>query len=141
MTSQKSVSGHQGRRQSVGPPDLDLDPVPGGLVTELLDVTRRRPPPHAAALGASSLLVAAGTTPRSCRRHLGQASYAITATIDSHVAPAQARETADRMDEALSVAVRGGVAVRVAGDAAEAVPHSPGTPPLTCANGCRADRI
>ena len=49
---------------------------------------------------ASSLL-AAGTHTEVVQEHLGHSSYAITADIYSHVGPAQQREAADRLDEAL----------------------------------------
>jgi hypothetical protein len=35
------------------------------------------------------------------QEHLGHSSYAITAHNDSHVAPEQRHEAADRLDEAL----------------------------------------
>jgi hypothetical protein len=35
------------------------------------------------------------------QEHLGRSSYAITADSHSHVRPAQQREAADRLDEAL----------------------------------------
>ena len=47
------------------------------------------------------LLLAAGTHTKVVQEHLGHSSYAITADIYSHVAPAQAREAADRLDAAL----------------------------------------
>jgi hypothetical protein len=49
----------------------------------------------------ASFLLAAGTHTKVVQEHLGHSSYAITADIDSHVAPAQRREAADRLDEAL----------------------------------------
>jgi integrase len=50
---------------------------------------------------AASLLLAAGTHTKVVQEHLGHSSYAITADIYSHVTPAQQREAADRLDEAL----------------------------------------
>jgi hypothetical protein len=44
---------------------------------------------------------AAGTPTTVVQEHLGQSFYAITADIYSHMAPAQHREAADRLDEAL----------------------------------------
>ncbi|MDP9435589.1 MAG: hypothetical protein M3P93_10510 [Actinomycetota bacterium] len=46
-------------------------------------------------------MLAAGTHTKVVQEHLGHSSYAITADIYSHVAPAQAREAADRLDAAL----------------------------------------
>jgi integrase len=43
----------------------------------------------------------AGTQTKVVQEHLGHSSYAITADIYSHVGPAQQREAADRIDEAL----------------------------------------
>ena len=57
---------------------------------------------HTLRHSAASFLLAAGTHTKVVQEHLGHSSYAITADIYSHVAPAQAREAADRMDEALS---------------------------------------
>ena len=53
--------------------------------------------PHSAA----SFLLAAGTHTKVVQEHLGHSSYAITADIYSHVGPAQQREAADRLDQAL----------------------------------------
>jgi integrase len=50
---------------------------------------------------AASLLLASGTHTKVVQEHLGHSSYAITADIYSHVTPAQQREAADRLDEAL----------------------------------------
>ena len=50
---------------------------------------------------AASLLLAAGTHTKVVQEHLGHSSYAITADIYSHVTPAQQREAADRLDQAL----------------------------------------
>ncbi|MGR6963919.1 tyrosine-type recombinase/integrase [Geodermatophilus sp. URMC 61] len=50
---------------------------------------------------AASLLLAAGTHTKVVQEHLGHSSYAITADIYSHVGPAQQREAADRLDQAL----------------------------------------
>jgi integrase len=50
---------------------------------------------------AASLLLAAGTHTKVVQEHLGHSSYAITADIYSHVTPAQQREAADRLDDAL----------------------------------------
>jgi integrase len=50
---------------------------------------------------AASLLLAAGTHTKVVQEHLGHSSYAITADIYSHVTPAQQREAADRLGEAL----------------------------------------
>jgi integrase len=49
----------------------------------------------------ASFLLAAGTHTKIVQEHLGHSSYAITADIYSHVTPAQRREAADRLDEAL----------------------------------------
>ena len=50
---------------------------------------------------AASFLLAAGTHTKVVQEHLGQSSYAITADMYSHVGPAQQREAADRLDQAL----------------------------------------
>jgi integrase len=50
---------------------------------------------------AASLLLASGTHTKVVQEHLGHSSYAITADIYSHVTPAQQREAADRLDDAL----------------------------------------
>jgi len=50
---------------------------------------------------AASFLPAAGTHTKVVQEHLGHSSYAITADIHSHVGPAQQREAADRLDQAL----------------------------------------
>jgi hypothetical protein len=49
----------------------------------------------------ASFLLTAGTHTKVVQEHSGHSSYAITADIYSHVAPAQRREAADRLDEAL----------------------------------------
>lgn len=56
---------------------------------------------HTLRHSAASFLLAAGTHTKVVQEHLGHSSYAITADIYSHVAPAQAREAADRLDDAL----------------------------------------
>ncbi len=56
---------------------------------------------HTLRHSAASFLLAAGTHTKVVQEHLGHSSYAITADIYSHVAPAQAREAADRLDEAI----------------------------------------
>lgn len=56
---------------------------------------------HTLRHSAASFLLAAGTHTKVVQEHLGHSSYAITADIYSHVAPAQRREAADRLDEAL----------------------------------------
>ena len=50
---------------------------------------------------AASLLLAAGTHTKVVPEHLGHSSFAITADIYSHVGPAQQREAAGRLDQAL----------------------------------------
>ncbi len=50
---------------------------------------------------AASFLLATGTHTKAVQEHLGHSSYAITADTYSHVAPAQAREAADRLDAAI----------------------------------------
>lgn len=49
----------------------------------------------------TSLLPTAGTHTKVVQEHLGHSSFAITADIYSHVAPHQAREAADRLDDSL----------------------------------------
>ncbi|MGY1710315.1 hypothetical protein ACI8AC_12475 [Geodermatophilus sp. SYSU D00758] len=49
----------------------------------------------------TSFLLAAGTHTKVVQEHLGHSSYVITADIYSHVGPAQQREAADRLDQAL----------------------------------------
>lgn len=49
----------------------------------------------------ASLLLAAGVHTKVVSEALGHSSYAITADVYSHVTPSQAREAADRLDEAL----------------------------------------
>jgi integrase len=56
---------------------------------------------HTLRHSTASFLLAAGTHTTVVQEHLGHSSYAITADIYSHVAPAQRREAADRLDEAL----------------------------------------
>ncbi len=56
---------------------------------------------HTLRHSAASFLLAAGTHTKVVQEHLGHSSYAITADTYSHVAPAQARQAADRLDEAL----------------------------------------
>ena len=51
--------------------------------------------------GAASFVLAASTHTEIVQEHLGHSSHAITADVHSHVAPTQAREAADRMDEAI----------------------------------------
>ncbi len=50
---------------------------------------------------AASFPLAAGTHTKVVPEHLGHSSYAITADIYTHVGPAQQREAADRLDQAL----------------------------------------
>jgi integrase len=56
---------------------------------------------HTLRHSTASFLLAAGTHTKVVQEHLGHSSYAITADIYSHVGPAQQREVADRLDEAL----------------------------------------
>ena len=56
---------------------------------------------HTLRHSAASFLLAAGTHTKVVQEHLGHSSYAIAADIFSHVGPAQQREAADRLDEAL----------------------------------------
>jgi integrase len=56
---------------------------------------------HTLRHSAASFLLAAGIHTKVVQEHLGHSSYAITADIYSHVTPLQAREAADRLDEAL----------------------------------------
>lgn len=56
---------------------------------------------HTLRHSAASFLLAAGTHTKVVQEHLGHASYAITADINSHVGPGQQREAANRLDEAL----------------------------------------
>ena len=56
---------------------------------------------HTLRHSAANFLLAAGTHTKVVQEHLGHSSYAITADIYSHVAPVQAREAADRLDEAI----------------------------------------
>jgi integrase len=56
---------------------------------------------HTLRHSAASFVLAAGTHTKVVQEHLGHSSYAITADIYSHVGPAQQREAADRLDEAL----------------------------------------
>ncbi len=56
---------------------------------------------HTLRHSAASFLLAVGTHTKVVQEHLGHSSYAITADIYSHVGPAQQREAADRLDQAL----------------------------------------
>jgi site-specific recombinase XerD len=56
---------------------------------------------HTLRHSAASFLLAAGSHTKVVRALLGHSSYAITADIYSHVGPAQQREAADRLDQAL----------------------------------------
>jgi integrase len=56
---------------------------------------------HTLRHSAASFLLAAGTHTKVAQEHLGHSSYAITADVYSHVAPTQAREAADRLEEAI----------------------------------------
>ncbi|MGY1794737.1 tyrosine-type recombinase/integrase [Geodermatophilus sp. SYSU D00525] len=56
---------------------------------------------HTLRHSAASFLLAAGTHTKVVQEHLGHSSYAITADIYSHVGPAQQREAADRLEQAL----------------------------------------
>ena len=56
---------------------------------------------HTLRHSTASLLLAAGTHTKVVQEHLGHSSFAITADIYSHVAPQQAREAADRLDDSL----------------------------------------
>ena len=56
---------------------------------------------HTLRHSAASFLLVAGTHTKVVQEHLGHSSYAITADIYSHVGPAQQREAADRLDQAL----------------------------------------
>jgi integrase len=61
----------------------------------------RRLTRRSCAHSAARFLLAAGTHAKVVQEHLGHSSYAITADIYSHVGPAQQREAADRLDQAL----------------------------------------
>jgi integrase len=56
---------------------------------------------HTLRHSAASFLLAAGTHTKVVQEHLGHSSYAITADIYSHVAPAQQREAADKLGQAI----------------------------------------
>jgi integrase len=56
---------------------------------------------HILRRSAASFLLAAGTHTEVVQEHLGHSPYAITADIYGHVGPAQQREAADRLDQAL----------------------------------------
>ena len=56
---------------------------------------------HTLRHSAASFLLAAGTHTKVVQEHLGHSSDAITADIYSDVGPAQQREAADRLDQAL----------------------------------------
>ncbi|MGY1704847.1 tyrosine-type recombinase/integrase [Geodermatophilus sp. SYSU D00697] len=56
---------------------------------------------HTLRHSAASFVLAAGTDTKVVQERLGHLSYAITADIHSHVGPAQQREAADRLDQAL----------------------------------------
>jgi integrase len=56
---------------------------------------------HTLRHSAASFLPAAGTHTKVVQEHLGHSPYAITADVHSHVGPTQAREAADRLDEAI----------------------------------------
>ena len=56
---------------------------------------------HTLRHSAASFLLAAGTHTKVVQEHLGHCSYAITADIYSHVAPAQQREAADKLEQAI----------------------------------------
>ncbi len=56
---------------------------------------------HTLRHSAASFLLAADTHTKVAQEHLGHSSYALTTGIYSHVSPAQQREAADRLDQAL----------------------------------------
>jgi hypothetical protein len=56
---------------------------------------------HTLRHSAASFLLAVGTHTKVVQEHLGHSSYAITADIYSHVAPAQQREAADKLGQAI----------------------------------------
>jgi integrase len=56
---------------------------------------------HTRRHSAATFLLAARTHAKVVQEHLGHSSYAITADTYSHVGPAQQREAADRLDQAL----------------------------------------
>jgi integrase len=56
---------------------------------------------HTLRHSAASFLLAAGTHTKVVQEHLAHSSYASTADVYSHVGPTQAREAADRLDEAI----------------------------------------
>ena len=56
---------------------------------------------HTLRHSATSFLLAAGTHIKVVQEHLGHSSYAVAADIYRHVGPAQQREVADRLDQAL----------------------------------------
>ncbi len=56
---------------------------------------------HTLRHSAASFLLAAGTHTKVVQEHLGHSSYAITADIYSHVAPAQQRGAADKRGQAI----------------------------------------
>jgi integrase len=56
---------------------------------------------HTLRHSAASFLLAAGTHTKVVQEHLGHSSYTITADIYSHVAPAQQREAADKLGQAI----------------------------------------
>jgi transposase len=91
-------------------------PLPEALRDRVLELTLIEPPTqygashwsglrgvtlHTLRHSAASFLLAAGTHTKVVQEHLGHSSYAITADIYSHVGPAQQREAADRLDQAL----------------------------------------
>jgi integrase len=56
---------------------------------------------HALRHSAASFLLAPGTHAKVVQERLGHSSYAVTADIYSHVAPAQQCEVADRLGRAI----------------------------------------
>jgi len=98
---------------------------------------------HTLRHSGASLLLAAGTHTKVVQEHLGHSSYAITADTYGHVGPAQQREAADRLDQALAgdrCCPSGRVAVLVAVLTREAG-HPCRVTSLWPAVHCRADRI
>ena len=96
---------------AVSQADLAQTPLFGVLAVPGIARRRLAKPPgrcrtvkivcHILRHSAASFLLAAGTHTKVVQEHLGHSSYAITADIYSHVDPAQQREAADRLDQAL----------------------------------------
>ncbi len=105
LEEQRTAAGAWQERGLVSTTEIGTPLEPRNVLRRFEVLAERAGPsgfhPHTLRHSAASSLLAAGTHTKVVQEHLGHSSHAITADIYSHVGPAQQREAADRLDQAL----------------------------------------